>query len=163
MWKLRAAEKADRNRLLPANPGRQDAGVPSASSHVVRNLAWNMVASPYRFRENPSRPHVPRGDVEAPRRGEGGSEPPLAGKFWPAGCRRSQRFIPRSTEFGVEYGVARSHAPAWECRCGRSSGRDPSPRSGPGFMTLERLDLAPGYLGDPIAAKPGQSAPKLSD
>jgi len=34
---------------------------------------------------------------------------------------------------------ARSRAPAWERRCGRSSGRDPS--SGPGFMTPERLDL----------------------
>jgi len=31
--------------------------------------------------------------------------------------------------------MARSHAPAWECTCGRSSGQ--------GFMTLERQDLLP--------------------
>ena len=36
-----------------------------------------------------------------------------------------------------------SHAPAWERRCGRSGGRDPSLHSGPSFMTLERLGCAP--------------------
>jgi len=35
--------------------------------------------------------------------------------------------------------LARSHTPAWERNCGRSSGRDPS--SGQGFMTLEYQDL----------------------
>jgi len=33
--------------------------------------------------------------------------------------------------------VARSHAPAWERKCGRSSGQ--------GFMTLERLALLPRW------------------
>ncbi len=106
MWKLRAAEKAGRNSLLPANPGRQDAGVPSFFSSP--RTAWGWGNSAPRRRQvgtascrqiragrmpafpASSRPHAPRGDGEAPRRGEGRSEQPLAGKSGPAGCRRSQ-------------------------------------------------------------------------
>ncbi len=60
---------------------------------------------------------------------------PFEPEVSPHYCNLKQRVMERMS--GHDALMARSHAPAWECRCGRSSGQ--------GFMTLERLDLFPRW------------------